>query len=586
MRSVQELAGTLPTPSSIAFSADRRPSVGGVFVASPTGDISRTSILRRLLLVGVGASCIPLSTLAIAADGSTSPAAEAASSQTSKAPEGASSSSTQSEVEALRNELRELRKELQQLKETTSANDTRLRSFSEKFENIGVNSNSDTSSEYATKSDLEALRDVQDENTIRSVGSSSSISSYQVNGNKHLISLTGYASLGYSAGFDALAKSSQTFKLSGIGINLTGSLRSNPGSDGDVNYKVGLIASPTTVVNSVTVVSTAKTSGTKTVVTNTVNTPSTKASYVNLGDVYATYDVKTTKLELEPSWTLQFQVGQYLTPYGIDPVATEDQIPTINKAQYVSKLGFGRDIGVTANGTFFNVNDPSAVTTPVIAYNLGVYNGSGPNAVDTNRSIDLLGRVVLSPFPQYFSTFRNLKFGGNWYEGNLGQDHDDLPTRRRYGGDVAWLRKPFLLNFEYVHSQDGYSGYSTNINDTTVTWPSPTAAYKESDSYVATLFWTPSTLPDFQPWIRYDRFKPTAFDGLNAASTLLGNTQTDIYSIGFNWFIWSVEPVISRSYSTQQTNRVLKLQLGYDYIDQQNLTKARHQVNGVVTYNF
>jgi hypothetical protein len=288
---------------------------------------------------------------------------------------------------------------------------------------------------------------------------------------------------------------------------------------------------------------------------------------------------------------MSLQLGQFLTPYGLENVATENNRPTINVAQYVTDLGFGRDIGFIATGGLVNRNDPISTTVPLVGYTVGVFNGAGPNTIDNNTGVDFLGRLTYTPFYKYSGTFRNLTFGGNWYEGNLGPSSGQLPTKRRYGLDASWLRKPFLLTFEWVHSEDGFDGDSVSPLKGFSTM-APTAPVASSDSYVGTLFWTPATLPDFQPWVRFDRWEPTAFGnytpaGLESANAAgFGNISRNIYSIGFNWFIWQVEPITRRVYAAPPTERVLKLQMGYSRTEQEDYAGAKNEIDALITFNF
>jgi len=544
-----------------------------------------------LALWSVGAICLPLlANVGSAADTNSvvSPVPASTQTQTVSSTTPDVSPLSSSEVQSLRDEVRELREELKSVKGATDTNTASLKAVSEK---VGNNE--------SVQSDLEALQDIEDENILRSIGSSSSLSSYQVQGGyQHLVNLTGFGQLGYTSvlgqnsnppGTANAGSTAESFRLALISLSLSGYLRNDPGKDGDVRYNLGVTGSPfryNAAANSSLASANTTAAG--------INGSAANGAYLNASDVWLAYDVKTTKLELEPAWTLSLQLGQYLTPYGIENPSTENNRPTINQAQYISRLGFGRDIGLVATGGLEHRNDPSAVTTPLVNYTVGVFNGAGANSFDNNNGVDGLVRLQLNPFYRFADNFRNLSFGGNILEGNLGS-RSPLPTKRRFGGDIQWLRKPFLLTAEYVHSEDGYGDRSTN----NPVGPAPSAAFASSDSYVGTLFWTPSTLPDFQPWVRFDRFAPKAYNNLstaqltaaNAAGT--GNNARNAYSIGFNWFIWQVNPVTRRTYASMQTDRVLKFQAGYTRFDQADsgpkgsgFTGARNQIDLLITYNF
>ena len=462
------------------------------------------------------------------------------------------------ELQSLREQLKQLREEIQSIKGATATNAAAIKSVA------------DTA---VVRSDLDALKDVEDEEIIRSVGLSGGSTSTpsganKVNGNSHILNLTGFGAVGYTANLGPRqASTGEGFKFSTLGLTLSGDLRNDPAVDGNLNYALGLIATPNTKL----VTSTSSTS-----------TTSVNASFINVGDAWVNYDIKTAKLVAEPDWTLSLKLGQYLLPYGLENPVGEAVRPTINQAQYIGKLGFGRDLGVTAVGGFdHRLDPPTGGTVPLIGYTFGVFNGSGPNTLDSNTGVDVFGRVVFTPFPEYFSTFRTLQFGGNILEGNLGPSNGQLPTKRRYGADISWLRKPFLITAEYVHSDDGFDGFATNrLNAASVVTQ---ATFQSSDNFVATVFWTPSTLPDFQPWVRFDRFDPTAYKN---TTSLYG---ANIYSVGFNWYIWQKEPVTRRTYDTPQTERVVKLQVGYSYTDQEHYnpaTQIKNQIDAALTFAF
>jgi len=475
-------------------------------------------------------------------------------------------------VQELQDEVKQLREELKAVKEATEANEATIKVVSDKADSAPAHT------------DLEALRDLEEENILRSIGSTTSISPYPVNGGyQHLVNLTGSSNLAYtSVPWGPSGTSTRSLRISSFSLALSGALRNDTGSEGDVRYNIGVLGSQNRYNATANTTQSVASSSASTINSSTLN-----GAYLNASDVWVALDVKTTKLELEPWWTLTLQLGQFLIPYGIEAVSTENNRPTVNQAQFVSKLGFNqRDLGLIATGGFVHRNDPSSTTIPLINYVFGIFDGAGPNTVDTNTGLDVLGRLVLNPFYLYAENFRNLSVGVNWYEGNLWSSTGALPTKRRLGGDLSWLRKPFLLTAEYVYSKDGYDGRRNAPK--TGTGPSPTAAFAKGSTIVGTLFWTPSVLPDFQPWGRVDIFRPWAYSNLTDAQILTANNagnwgnRRDAYSIGFNYFIWQVEPVTRRSYDLTQTSRVLKLQASYTRLRQETFSGAKNQIDVVI----
>lgn len=81
-----------------------------------------------------------------------------------------------------------LRAEIESLKDAVSALEAQVKSVDER------------TVDATTHSDLEALRDIEEENILRSVGSSSAVSPHPVNGGlQHRVNLTGSSALLYTA---------------------------------------------------------------------------------------------------------------------------------------------------------------------------------------------------------------------------------------------------------------------------------------------------------------------------------------------------------------------------------------------------
>jgi hypothetical protein len=531
--------------------------LAGLLVLSPSSVLAQAGEAAKTTTAASGAP-----------KGSASATTKAAADNTQAVSQATSHESAEP---SLREEIKQLRDELAAVKETTTANEETLKGVSDKV------------AEATTHNDLEALRDVEEEHILRSVGSSTAISPYPVSGYQHLVNLTGSAGFIYTATpWSTSGTSTRSLRIYTTSLTVSGSLRQDPGAEGDVRYNIAFLGTQ----NRYAAVANTSQSGAASTAA-TVDAGTVNGTYLNASDVWVAYDVGTTKLILEPNWTLTFQLGQFLIPFGVEAVSTENNRPTINQAQFVSKLGFSsRDLGLIATGGFLHRNDPSATTIPLINYIVGVFDGAGPNSFDTNTGLDFVGRLAINPFYQYADNFRNMTFGASWYEGNKFSTTGALPIKRRIGADFQWLRKPFLLTSEYVYSKDGYDGYRNT--PAKGTGPAPTAAFAKGSTIVTTLFWTPSTLPDFQPWVRWDLFRPWAYTNLTDAQILSSNAagnwgnRRDAYSVGFNWFVWSVEPLIRRSYDTAHTNRVIKIQASYTRFKQEAFTGAKNQLDFVL----
>ncbi len=386
--------------------------------------------------------------------------------------------------------------------------------------NTGVNIKEEVNKEYVTGADLDALKDLLDEQIRKSVAA------------KGLINFSGTGTLGF---YNYQTENKQDyFGLSGAGLTLSGNLREDPVKDGDLKYRVSFRYSGVSPSASV------------------------------LTDVFLNWNLLSGKVDLEPAFTLNLTLGQFLVPFGSDNLATEDKIPTVNKAQYLSSLGISRDLGLYADGGIINGFDSASnITTPLVSYTLGVINGSRSNKVDDNERKDFIGRIIIAPVKEYFSVFRGLKFGGSYYSGHAGAQNT---KKERIGAEFEWLKKPILITAEYVEGKDGAIAKGASVETIT-----------KSQGIVGTLFWTTEALPEFQPLFRFDRFDPDK-DKIN--------NRKDIYTLGFNYFFYQVAPYTRRVYETTKSERVIKLQVNYNRIKEERAQIPNDELTTQIVFNF
>jgi len=368
----------------------------------------------------------------------------------------------------------------------------------------------------ARQSDIVALQDLISDQIKRVV-----TSAYTVN-------FSGYGALGFTYtqthNFSLDKTNNFTFNVPYAGLNFVGNLREDPKEDFDLQY--------------------------------TLMTYFT-GNGIALLDVNLKWGLFTIKRSLDPFFTLNAIIGQQQVPFGSDNQAPEDQRPTISYAQYLSKYGIGRDVGLRFDLGFLNSMDNfTGATVSRIALSLAVFNGAGMNTLDSlgRRAKDLQAKLLFTPLgDQYFNTFGQLSFGGtaDW-QGVDYHSSQVLNTIGRYGAQINWLKKPILVTGEYVVG---------NNKPTT-----PKGPNIQSQSWVGTIFYTPNALPNFQPLIRYDYFDPNVAN--NSAATK--SDASTFITAGFNWFFYQTEPLSRRPYPIAETNRVIKLQLNYVWKLDQN----------------
>lgn len=266
-------------------------------------------------------------------------------------------------------------------------------------------------------------------------------------------------------------------------------------------------------------------------------------------DVYLQYSILQS-LDIEKPY-LYVQFGQQKKPFGLESQVQEAFTPVINLATFATTLGLAtREIGLQLRGDLFpSVDLGYNFRNPLIQYSVGIFNGSGPNALDNNRDKDIAGRLVLNAPVDYNSIFRGLTLGGSIYTGK--QDISktfgtgtsavtlkDKGIKNRYGLDLSYVpvRNPIGFTAEYVWSKDESSFTGT-------TAANAVKASTEGQGYTVTLFysfgeqflkneinqsrrddWWPIT---YQPFVRYDYWDP------NTSKT---GDHTTIITYGFNFF--------------------------------------------------
>ncbi len=298
-------------------------------------------------------------------------------------------------------------------------------------------------------------------------------------------------------------------------VGFTGLLRSEPASEGDVRYALSFNYAGA-------------------------------ANTTRVHDAFITVGVKSlSKKELEPAYTLGLQLGQQAVFFGNDNVGGEELRPSINGASYLSAFRT-RDIGLVASGGLWWNYDSAATSdtqfVPTLAYTLGVFNGSGVGAVDENYDKALLGKLVYSPFTRYNSFFQGLKLGVSRIQWATGARQTKV-NKELHSVSFEWLKLPFLTTAEYVWGRDDPAAPGPDI---------------EKEGFVATVFYRPGKLPDFEPLVRFDRW--------NYNRNLVENGRRDTTTIGFNYYFWQKDPIVRRTYETVKTERVIKIQVNYLFV--------------------
>lgn len=153
-----------------------------------------------------------------------------------------------------------------------------------------------------------------------------------------------------------------------------------------------------------------------------------------------------------------------------------------------------------------------------VGYDLGLYNGQGPNQLDANRQKNLALRLEVYPVA-------GLILGGVGYVG-IGE-RDDVPTKDRVQGDVRVNLANVLFQLEYLHAWDG-----------------PDGNRREGHGGNAVLGYTFA-----------ERVQPVARLGFVDPDVDEGDSITRHYEFGLNYFVRGDEVKVQASYGLFDTDQ-------------------------------
>ncbi len=327
------------------------------------------------------------------------------------------------------------------------------------------------------------------------------------------------------------------FSFNSAILSLSGNLKKDYEEGKNIDYAVGLSAA-------------GSVNPTKTVTgTNTYAMTVTAATFQPT-DAYLRYSILPS-LSIDQPY-LYIQLGQQKRPFGVEPQATEDKQPAINLATFSGPTGLNlsaRDIGLQLKGDLFPIVDLGYnLRTPTIEYALGVFNGTGPNQLENNRSKDFAARINFNAPVEYNSDFRGLTIGSSFSTGKQDLAVINNPSqfisggsgkasKVRYGGDISYVASPIGFTAEYAVGRDEQALSAKNAYATALTTTT------QSSGYTLTLFyewgeqfqkdyrsqsrsddWWPKT---YQPFVRFDHWDP---------NTAVAGNETTVLTAGFNFF--------------------------------------------------
>ena len=261
-----------------------------------------------------------------------------------------------------------------------------------------------------------------------------------------------------------------------------------------------------------------------------------RARFTLAGDILKNVKIKVqvdllkspVLLDAQIDWTLakaaSVRFGQFKIPFSLESITSSAELDTIDRSQVVNKIAPGWDIGASGRDIGFVL----AGQASVFEYAIGAFNGAGLNKADTNDHKDISARLLARPFD-------GLSIGASYYDG-LYSTAAGAPrtTRRRIGGEAAWVVDGLSLKAEYIRATD--------------------AVTTRAGGYIqAALFVVPKK---YQLLLKYD-----AYDKDRAAA----GDRVDAYTAGVNWFLADRSKLqgnylLFRSEAGLTLNRMLEVQ--------------------------
>ena len=164
-------------------------------------------------------------------------------------------------------------------------------------------------------------------------------------------------------------------------------------------------------------------------------------------------------LNVRPSSKLQFRIGKFKSPVGLERLQSGQNILLAERA-LPTALVPNRDVGAEVHGE---------LAGGIASYALGVFDGALDGAlvdIDTNDGKDLAGRLFLQPFARGASALKGLGLG---VSGTRGRQQGALPSFRS-GGQLVF--------FSYLSSASA-DGNRTRISPQFSFYRGPVGAFGE-----------------------------------------------------------------------------------------------------------
>ena len=294
---------------------------------------------------------------------------------------------------------------------------------------------------------------------------------------------------------------------------------------------------------------------------------SPKVSYKVQGDFVNTPMIVDAFLKYQACDAFAVQVGQFKTPFTLESPINPVNLEIFDYGESVQQLSgysdicgtkaIGRDIGVMATGSLFQVEKNGEIAYNIVDYAVGVFNGNGVNVIDNNNRKDLVGRLEVHPGLKALTLSGSYYYGG--YHFALNDTIKGTVARDRWTAGLQYNDGKFVIRGEYINGTTGY--YNLTVDDNN----NPIEQYRFSKGYYALAGYNFQVGEQkIMPVLRYEHFEPGDMNGI-----VYG--ETNWYTVGINyWLLKSVN-----------------FKLDYSLVEEVLSQKTySHRVVGILSYKF
>ncbi len=251
------------------------------------------------------------------------------------------------------------------------------------------------------------------------------------------------------------------------------------------------------------------------------------------------------------------QVGQFKTPFSLESPINPVNLEIFDYGEGIQKLvgysdvcgvgAIGRDIGLMASGSLFEIEKQNGQRFGIVDYSLGVFNGNGPTTTDNNNRKDIVGRLEVHP------GLKALTLSGSFYYGKYTKDDNVNCTRNRWAAGAQYNDGNLVIRGEYI------SG-TTGVAHTVI--PEDLGYFNSNGYYGVIGYNFQAGEQKIMPVLRYDHFTKDAS---------IAKGGTNWYTVGINY--WPLKSV--------------NFKLDYSLVQQVIGDKTNsHRVVGILSYKF